>query len=390
MGILGLNPFLNNKLKQPRTRNVKLIRFAGMQISIDGHNWAYANIAVANKVVTQETNVGFHDPNRDRVIEKWLTLALEVVCTYLSHRVVPVFVFDGVHIPEKAATQDKRKQEKLKIKEEIEAIRKELSQVSPLDYDPEKIKRLEQLLSRSNYISKEEMAKLQHLLTSIGIPVLQAKGEAEQLCAAMAREGLVAAVDSEDTDTLVYGCPLMITSFAGNYYVEEDERYYRNVTCVSLDDILKDFSWKHEQFVDFCITLGCDFNKRIKGLGPVTAFNLIQEYGSIDKYPDKYDLTSLNYKKCRSIFEHQPPVHVVDGKDVTSPVTNNDLQVNRKAFFDCGQSVIKEYSLADSYYPRLYKHYKAMPSYSKSKIISLPERKIIKIKRTTSTYQEDT
>lgn len=31
-----------------------------------------------------------------------------------------------------------------------------------------------------------------------------------------------------------------------------------------------------EQWVDFCLLCGCDFIERIKGLGPVTAYKLLQ------------------------------------------------------------------------------------------------------------------
>lgn len=385
MGILDLNRFLNDNLKIPRTREYKLILLAGMQIAVDGHNWAYANIARANSIVVLTTHVDVEDPDRELVIQRWLNMALDTVCIYLSHQVVPVFVFDGVHIPEKGATQEKRKQEKIKVREEIDAIREELKDVSPLDRDPKKIKRLESLLSRSNYISKEEMSKLQHLLISIGIPVLQSKGEAEQLCSSLAKEGLVAAAFSKDTDTLVYGCPLTITSFGNNYQIDDDKRNYRNLVCVSLNDVLNNFSWTHEQFVDFCITISCDFNKRMRGFGTSKAYKLIQEYKSIDNFPDSLDITPLNHKKCRLIFNHQPPIQVIDDEDV--PVTNDDLQINKSVFFDCGRSTMDEYALDKCYYPRLFNLYKEMPNRSKSKIISLPERRMIKIKR--ATYQED-
>lgn len=38
-----------------------------------------------------------------------------------------------------------------------------------------------------------------------------------------------------------------------------------------------------EQFVDLCILLGCDYTDKIRGVGPKSAFKLMQEHGSIEE-----------------------------------------------------------------------------------------------------------
>lgn len=37
------------------------------------------------------------------------------------------------------------------------------------------------------------------------------------------------------------------------------------------------------QFIELCLLLGCDYLEPIKGIGPKTAYKLMQEYGSLDK-----------------------------------------------------------------------------------------------------------
>ena len=365
-------------MHRPRTREVPLTMFRGQIIAIDGHNRAYSSFMVANKVVANYTNVGSQDIDRDAVLQKWHYSILDTVCLFLSHGITPAFVFDGNHLPEKADTQDKRKEAKRKDRQEIEELKEILRNASPFDRDPKKIERLKQLLARSNYIAKDEMEKLMDLLLGIGIPVLQAKGDAEQLCAALAREGLVSAVYSEDTDNLVYGCPLMITSMSDTYYVEEKNRSFRKATCVLLSDILEDLGWDQPTFIDFCITLGCDFNIRIKGLGPKTAYKLIQEHGSIENYPDRYDLTCLEYERCREIFQHAPPIHIIDGDEI--PVTNECLQVDKQVFFTQGSENLAEYT-ADVYVGRLWNLYTALPERAVGKLPNLPKRRIITLRR---------
>lgn len=378
MGIKDLNPFLNETMSRSRTREVPLIDFHGQIVAIDGHNRAYSSFMVANKVVANYTNVGSQDVDRNAILHKWYSLILETVCLFLSHGVTPVFIFDGEHLKEKADTQDKRKEDKRKDRQEIEELKEVLRNASPFDRDPKKIERLKQLLSRSNYIMKEEMKKLMDLLLGIGIPVIQAPGDAEQLCASLAKEGLVSAVYSEDTDNLVYGCPLMITSMSEVYYVEEKNRSFRKATCVLLNDILEDLKWNQETFIDFCITLGCDFNKRIKGLGPTTAYKLIQEHGCVENYPERYDLTCLEYKRCREIFQHVPPVQIIEGDII--PVTTESLQVDKQLFFTQGEENLAEYS-ANNYVKRIWSLYAAFPEKAIGKLPSFPRRRVITIRK---------
>lgn len=53
----------------------------------------------------------------------------------------------------------------------------------------------------------EEVKKLLHLM---GIPVVQATGEAEAQCAALAKAGKVWATATEDMDALTFGSPVLL------------------------------------------------------------------------------------------------------------------------------------------------------------------------------------
>lgn len=43
------------------------------------------------------------------------------------------------------------------------------------------------------------------LFKALGLPVIQAPGEAEAMCAALQRRGIVAACASRDSDSLIFG-----------------------------------------------------------------------------------------------------------------------------------------------------------------------------------------
>src|SRR6185295_5355821 len=73
--------------------------------------------------------------------------------------------------------------------------------------------------------------------------------------------------------------------------------------CISLNDVLEQLKFTKEQFIDFCIMLGCDFNKRIKGKGCKACFDYITKYKKIESIPD-IDVTCLNVEFCREYFKY--------------------------------------------------------------------------------------
>lgn len=343
MGIKDLNPFLNKRML--RTRSIPLVDFSGRIIAIDAHNVMIALFIVANKVVARFTQVDKFELDKKAIINKWTSMCLDIVVNFFSHGVTPVFVFDGKHPPEKAETQSKRRQQREADKEEARKLKDELSSMSLLDRNKDKIERLRQLLSRCNYLEKDDIQGLKNLFEELGIPILQAIGEAEDLCASLAYEGLVSAVYSTDTDNLVYGCPLVITDIGEFYRDEKHNQMMRKATCVALVDVLKTLKWNQETFVDFCITLGCDFNQRIKGLGPETAYKLIDEHGKIESFPSKYNTELLKYQRCREIFQHRKPQHVIE--DDVLDIKPERLQVNKKLLSLGCHDFLKETFIGD-------------------------------------------
>ena len=66
-----------------------------------------------------------------------------------------------------------------------------------------------------------------------------------------------------------------------------------------------------EQFIDFCIMCGCDYNKNIPKVGPANSYTLIKEHKSIDNLPPKYDKTILKVEACRRLLSHEPVVDTI-------------------------------------------------------------------------------
>ncbi len=59
-------------------------------------------------------------------------------------------------------------------------------------------------------MTREHNEECRRLLRLMGIPYVEAPGEAEAQCAALAKAGKVYATGSEDMDTLTYGSPVLL------------------------------------------------------------------------------------------------------------------------------------------------------------------------------------
>ena len=51
------------------------------------------------------------------------------------------------------------------------------------------------------------------------------------------------------------------------------------IEIVELSELLHKLDLKHDQFMDFCIYLGCDYNKRPWGFGPDKIGKYIKKHG---------------------------------------------------------------------------------------------------------------
>src|SRR5208282_433990 len=127
-------------------------------------------------------------------------------------------------------------------------------------------------------------------VTESGLPWLLATGEGEKLCSMLSREGQCAAVISTDTDNIVFGCRMMIVSPSISNFPDKQNPGQTRSTMMgcNMQKVCSDLELTEEQFRDFCIALGCDFNKNIFKMGPVNAFRLIHTYKSIENFPKIY------------------------------------------------------------------------------------------------------
>jgi flap endonuclease-1 len=136
----------------------------------------------------------------------------------------------------------------------------------------------------------------------MGYKCENAYGEAEATCAFLNRIGTVDGVLTEDTDVLAYRTPIMFH----NLSIKDNK-----VMQINIKDILGKLDIKENEFLDFCILCGTDYNRNLNMIGPQKSFKLIKKYETIDKFniedklinsKAKIELREFNYTKIRKLF----------------------------------------------------------------------------------------
>jgi len=138
----------------------------------------------------------------------------------------------------------------------------------------------------------------------MGVPFIQAPGEAEAQCAALTQYGVVYAAGSEDMDTLTFKSKVLLR------HLTFSEARKQPIAEINFETMLEDLELSYDQFVDLCILLGCDYCDSIRGIGPTRALALIKQHGSIEKV--LADLDKEKYKvpedwpfaAARALFHH--------------------------------------------------------------------------------------
>lgn len=202
----------------------------------------------------------------------------------------PVYVFDGKP-PEMKSDELVKRQERRK---EAEA---ELAKAT----EEENQENVEKFSKRLVKVTKQHVEDCKELLRLMGIPFIEAPGEAEAQCAAMVRNGSVFATGTEDMDALTFGCSVLVRHLTVSEARKLPIREFR------LDRVLSEMEFSMEQFVDLCILLGCDYCETIRGVGPKRAVELIRKHKDIEtilKFLDKKYAAPENwlFKEARQLF----------------------------------------------------------------------------------------
>jgi 5'-3' exonuclease len=225
--------------------NINKRDLSGRVLAVDAVQFIYRSINSKNKL-------HYHDKNLNNHI---LTI-FNIIYHSIMNNINTVWVFDSnVKSCElKKDTYTKRSNEKNDYKKKME------------DCDLNQIER-DELYKKSYSLRTKHVNEVKKMLEMLGIPILQASGEADILCAEMNKQNLVDGVITDDWDGLLFGSEYIIK------YYNQNSKIYK------MDDMLNLFNMNKDQFTDFCILLGTDYNNPVsEQINPVDLYNLFIEH----------------------------------------------------------------------------------------------------------------
>lgn len=275
MGIQNLNKFLRER-EVDCFFKVPLYSFGGYRIAIDTFNWLFTYLGKNHHYLVERQKDILEDISQDDLYEVMLLEWIKFNNKLMNHKITPVWVWDGVSKDNKLVTKiERRKIRKEKINKK-NMLRKELMKLNILERDAAMMKEYKKLCLETPYLSPDIIERIKQFGLSSGIPTILAEDEAENLASSLAIEYKVAAVWSRDTDTYPLGAPLVINE--GFEYVNK-LIYVKGVFTLN---ILKNLNFTHEEFRDFCIMLGTDFNDNMYKIGSKKSLLLMQKYRNIE------------------------------------------------------------------------------------------------------------
>lgn len=321
MGIEGLKPFLKKESKDAFD-TIPLSNLSGYAIAIDGNGWMYKAKSFALKVYLQSVFIDVTAPiPQEPIIKYIINNFYGFIGKLTSHNITPVWIFDGpaAHPAKEAAARMRRKVYKEDRKVKIEDERLAIMEMSPLERTPEVINHFKNSLIGYVTVNQSEITAVMNEVDELGLPLFEAPYDAEILASAMSVERLVIGVWAKDTDCIAAGARVVFDGFS-----KEPSEDGVQVDIIVPYIAYEDLQMTPDQFRDFCIACQCDFNVRIKGLGPVKMRKLLLKYDNdldlLMKSEPKHDWSLLNVEISRELLT---------GPNETC-ISIDDLAINRK------------------------------------------------------------
>ena len=207
--------------------------------------------------------------------------------------IVPIFVFDGKPPEEKKALLLKRREEKWLAQKELQELL-----LQEKENNEERIKTLKR---KCTTLDSTIIEKAHRLIDSMGCQRLQADGEADALCAALAIHGDVFACLSEDMDLFVYGCPRVLRYLS---------LLQHKVVVYHTDLILNELQISLENFRRLCILCGTDYNEKSGDFDFKTALGYYHDFN------ESLAIHSQKSEISQNIFHYLLDQHIITQEDV--------------------------------------------------------------------------
>lgn len=276
MGIKGIGTFIKQAAPgafQPRG----LEYFKHQAIAVDASNFIDTMAFSATRNVAELTDFYTSDVPPARVLHETISIVSNFCIKCVRNSVTPLFVFDGAAPAQKRAEQSRRRATQAAAREKLCGVVAKIREHKSRFVVPESdILQARALARQVRVLTPEHVGKIKAFLADIGVPVVQCHTEGERLCSMLCRENKVAAVWSADSDNWMYGSPVTLR-------VDRDAP--GRFVAVDYPAILAGLGLTADEFHEFCILCGTDYNTNIPGIGPKKAYELIKAHHRIADIP---------------------------------------------------------------------------------------------------------
>lgn len=220
---------------------------------------------------------------------------------FYSKKIFPIFCFDGLDSDLK----------KLKTKDRLNdfLFTEKLYRIILQSGNREKAK---QIALSKEYMWPNIIKESKQLLGALGVPYINSPASAESQCAKLVKDKIVYCSNSQDYDSLLFGCPRTVQNLSKSRKRKVHGRWtYQKITPVQIDltENLKGLKIDQFQLVDMAILIGNDYFSGVKNIGPKHAHKFLLKHKNLEKVikeeKNTYDFSSLTpsiISKVRKIF----------------------------------------------------------------------------------------
>jgi flap endonuclease-1 len=251
----------------------------------------------------------------------------EMIKQFRNNNIVPIYIFDGTPPDEKTDVLNDRDTVKKASKEKCDNIENILNTNNNLS-DKERSLLIDKLNNEKKNclrITNANIRDVKKLMKFMGVPYLEAKGEADELCVHLVKKNMAWACITQDMDMFVYGCPRVLR----NYSLKKG-----TVLLYTMTNILDNLRMTQAEFTEVCsfctdyyktrftifAAMGL-FYKYLRRKKGIIAFYDWLIYTKIISNNDKQNL--LNVKKMFMIDINEP---IKQSTLVTTNIMNNELK----------------------------------------------------------------
>jgi len=220
---------------------------------------------------------------------------------YYSKMILPIFCFDGVDSELKQIhTTDKLHDFRFYEKWRRQALE---------SGDWQKARSIS---LNKNYLWSNIIKESKQLLGALGVPYLTSPASAESQCSQLVKDGIAKYSNSQDYDSLLFGCPKILRNLSKSLKRKIKGRWIYEKVQPELVDLKKTLDRLHInqfQLVDMGLLIGTDYFSGIKNIGPKIAWKAMRVHKTVESViktlKEKFDFSEIRpeiIKEVRKIF----------------------------------------------------------------------------------------